>query len=329
MNAERIPNPEAIFAGYHAEIESGLAGLIQDHQTGELYDSVRYVISGGGKRFRPMLLLVSAGIFGVSRRDVMSLALAVELVHNFSLVHDDIMDRAATRRGRKTVHIGWNTDIAILCGDILLAMASECISRSGAGPPDRLSQIFGRAVRELCEGQALDMEIGMREGLTTEDYLHMVDGKTGALLSASLEMGGIAGEASEDDCQALREAGRSIGRAFQILDDLLDLTADDQRWGKVCGGDLIEGKGTYLLTEVRQRAEGADAIFFARIRPGAGLRAEEIPDARARMEALGVLEEAHRLVDHYTSAALRQINLLRGNTEELHALIHHMGIRMY
>ena len=319
-------NVEEKFTRYHAEIGSGLQDLLQDQQTGQLYDSVRYVIAGGGKRFRPMLLLASSGVFGVPRRDAMSLALAVELVHNFSLVHDDIMDHAATRRGRETVHVVWNTDTAILCGDILLAMASECISQSVSGVSARLSQIFGRTVRELCEGQALDMA---GEDLITEDYLHMVDGKTGALLSASLEMGGIVGHASEEDCRALREAGRSIGRAFQILDDLLDVTADDRRWGKVHGGDLLEGKATYLLTEVRQRAVGADADFFARVRPGAGLKAEEIPHARARMEALGVLEEAHQLVHHYTSVALAQINVLSGNTDELRALIHHMGLRMY
>ncbi len=313
----------------HTEIETSLSSLVTDHHPGELYDSVRYVISGGGKRIRPTLLLLSAKVFGVKSPNAMSLALAVELIHNFSLVHDDIMDHANSRRGRETVHVVWDADTAILCGDVLLAIASECVSLNTSGDPIQLMQVFGRTVRELCEGQALDMVIGTKEDLSTDDYLHMVDGKTGGLLSASLEMGGIAGGAGPEACAALREAGKSIGRAFQILDDLLDLIADDQRWGKVQGGDLIEGKGTYLLIEARQRARGEDAEFFSRIRPGSGLAVEEIPKAYARMEALGVLDEARSLIHSYTSDALNQINSLPGNKEELHGLINQMGSRIY
>jgi len=311
------------------EIESDLSNLVKDHQPGELYDSVRYVIAGGGKRIRPVLLLLSAKIFGVGSRQAMPLALAVELVHNFSLVHDDIMDHAESRRGRETVHILWDTETAILCGDVLLALASECISRAKSDAQGYISSVFGKMIRELCEGQALDMTIGNKQGLTTEDYLHMIDGKTGGLLSATLEMGGIVGGASPDICLTLREAGKSIGRAFQILDDLLDLIADDHRWGKVQGGDLIEGKGTYLLAEARQRATGEDADFFNRIRPGAGLTSEEIPEARARMEALGILNDAREQVRNYTSDALTRISSISGDTDELRALMSHMANRIY
>ena len=225
-----------------AEIDSGLSDLVKHYQPSELYDSVRYVLSGGGKRVRPALLVLSAEVFGVGIRHTMPLALAVELIHNFSLVHDDIMDHADSRRGRKTVHVLWNIDTAILCGDVLLALASECIGRATSGDPAQLTRVFGRMIRELCEGQALDMVIGNSQDLTTADYLHMVDGKTGGLLSASLEMGGIAGKADPDSCLALREAGKFIGRAFQINDDLLDLVADDQRWGKVSGGRFDGGE---------------------------------------------------------------------------------------
>ncbi len=329
MTEQRSTSLNSTLEKLHSEIETSLLRLVSDHQPGELYDSVRYVISGGGKRIRPLLLLLSARVFGVRSPDAMSLALAVELIHNFSLVHDDIMDHANSRRGRKTVHVVWDSDTAILCGDVLLAIASECVSMNTSGDPVQLMQVFGRTIRELCEGQALDMVIGTKQDLTTDDYLHMVDGKTGGLLSASLEMGGIAGGASPTACSALREAGKSIGRAFQILDDLLDLIADDQRWGKVQGGDLIEGKGTYLLIEARQRATGEDAEFFSKIRPGAGLTVEEIPKARARMEALGVLDDARSLIHSYTSDALKRINSLSGDQEELRGLIKQMGTRIY
>ncbi|MCY4159189.1 MAG: polyprenyl synthetase family protein [Bacteroidetes bacterium] len=322
-------NLETTVEKLRAEIESSLSSLVKDHQPNELYDSVRYVIAGGGKRIRPVLLLLSAKIFGVNSRQAMPLALAVELVHNFSLVHDDIMDHADSRRGRETVHVLWGTETAILCGDVLLALASECVSQTSSGSHAYITRVFGKMVRELCEGQALDMTIGSKEGLTTDDYLHMVDGKTGGLLSATLEMGGIIGGASPGVCLALREAGTSIGRAFQILDDLLDLIADDHRWGKVQGGDLIEGKGTYLLAEARQRATGEDATFFTRIRPGSGLASEEIPKARARMEALGILDEARKQIQGYTSHALNRISSISGNTDELRTLISHMGNRIY
>ncbi len=314
---------------FRNEINSGLLDLVKHHNPNELYDSVRYVLSGGGKRVRPVLLLLSADVFGVRNTNSIPLALAVELVHNFSLVHDDIMDNADSRRGRKTIHVLWNLDTAILCGDVLLALASECVGKAKSEHTARLNRVFGRMIRKLCEGQALDMVIGNSDNLTTADYLHMVDGKTGALLSASLEMGGIAGNADSDSCTALREAGKFIGRAFQIKDDLLDLVAEDQRWGKVQGGDLMEGKGSYLLTEARQRATGEDATFFAGIYPGSGLTEEEIPKARARMEALGVLDAAQENVLGYTQQALDRIGSLSGNTEDLRLLIQEIGSRIY
>lgn len=230
-----------------AAVDSGLSGLAQDCSPGELYDSVRYVLSGGGKRLRPLLLLLSADVFGADLQEARPLALAVELLHNFSLVHDDIMDHANTRRGRETVHMLWDTNTAILCGDVLLALAIESVSQTGSDKTAQLVQVFGAVLRELCEGQALDTAIETRQDLKTSDYLRMIDAKTGALLSGSLEMGGIFGGADSHARMALSTAGKSIGRAFQILDDLLDLVADSQHWGKVQGGDLIEGKRTFYF----------------------------------------------------------------------------------
>jgi len=312
-----------------SEVETHLTNLVKDHEPNELYDSVRYVIAGGGKRLRPILLLLSAKIFGVTTQQAMPLALAVELVHNFSLVHDDMMDHADSRRGRETVHIRWNTDTAILCGDVLLALATECVGKTNSDAQANLTRVYGTMIRELCEGQALDMEIGHKADLTTHDYLNMVDGKTGGLLSASIELGGVIGGADSETCHVLRQAGKSLGRAFQILDDLLDLIADDQRWGKVQGGDLMEGKGTYLLAESRQRAKGDDSAFFAKIRPGSGLTHEEIPLARSKMEVLGVLDDARQQVHDYTSEAFTQVQSITGNTVELGALIRHMSQRIY
>ncbi len=312
-----------------AAVDSGLSGLAQDRSPGELYDSVRYVLSGGGKRLRPLLLLLSADVFGADLQDARPLALAVELLHNFSLVHDDIMDHADTRRGRETVHVLWDTNTAILCGDVLLALAIESVSQTGSDKTAQLVQVFGDVLRELCEGQALDTAIETRQDLKTSDYLRMIDAKTGALLSGSLEMGGIFGGADSHARMALRTAGKSIGRAFQILDDLLDLVADSQHWGKVQGGDLIEGKRTFLLLEACERATGKDLAFFERIRPGSGIDKREIPKARERMEELGVFDAARASVLAYTQSALAQVDLLPGDTSQLHALINRMAARVH
>ena len=310
-------------------VESGLSGLTQDRSPGELYDSVRYVLSGGGKRLRPLLLLLSADVFGADLREARPLALAVELLHNFSLVHDDIMDHADTRRGRETVHVLWDTNTAILCGDVLLALAIESVSQTSSDKTAQLVQVFGETLRELCEGQALDTAIETRQDLKTSDYLRMIDAKTGALLSGSLEMGGIFGGADSHARLALRTAGNSIGRAFQIQDDLLDVVADSQHWGKVQGGDLMEGKRTYLLLEACERATDEDLAFFERIRPGSGLDKQEIPKARERMEELGVFDAARASVLAYTHTALAQIALLPGDTSQLHALIDRMAARVH
>lgn len=325
----RQENLDITLEELRAAVDSGLSGLAQNRSPGELYDSVRYVLSGGGKRLRPLLLLLSADVFGADLQEARPLALAVELLHNFSLVHDDIMDHANTRRGRETVHMLWDTNTAILCGDVLLALAIESVSQTGSDKTAQLVQVFGAVLRELCEGQAMDTAIETRQDLKTSDYLRMIDAKTGALLSGSLEMGGIVGGADSHARLALRTAGKSIGRAFQILDDLLDLVADSQHWGKVQGGDLIEGKRTFLLLEACERATGKDLAFFERIRPGSGLDKWEIPKARERMEELGIFNAARARVRAYTQTALAQIDLLPGDTSRLNALIDRMAARVH
>ena len=306
-----------------------LGGLARDRSPAQLYDSVRYVLDGGGKRIRPVLLLLSAKAFGVSRERVLPLALAVELVHNFSLVHDDIMDHAASRRGRPSVHVAWSPETALLCGDVLLSMAAEQVAQTDAGELRAHVECFARAVGALCEGQVLDKHFEEAEGVTTSDYLAMIDLKTGALITASLVMGGIAGGATEAVHHSLSAAGQAMGRAFQIQDDLLDLTANSERWGKVVGSDLIEGKKTYLLLEAQARAEGVDQAFFGSIRHGAGLRRDQIDEVRNRMAALGVLDAARDAVALYTAESLRHLKDVAANTGALQLLVLQMAARMH
>ena len=302
--------PEVLVRRLQSLVECALPALVPETKPAGLYEPVRYVLSGGGKRLRPVLLLLVGEAYGAEAGRLLPAALAVEVFHNFTLVHDDIMDHAATRRGRPTVHVRWDESTAILCGDYLLAMAYDLLTAVETGRLRDLLQAFHQMVARLCEGQALDKHFEGCAQVSVADYLHMIDGKTGALLELAFELGGLLGDAPESHRTGLRMIGRHVGRAFQIQDDLLDLTAPDRRWGKVIGGDLIEGKKTYLLLWALERASGAERVWFERILERGGLEPDLVPEARARMESLGVLEEASSAVASHSSAALGRLGLL-------------------
>ncbi len=285
-------------------IDARLSSLISSREPAGLYEPVRYVLRGGGKRLRPILLLAASRIFNVDDDDAIAAALAVEVFHNFTLVHDDIMDHADERRGRPSVHAKWDESTAILCGDFLIGLSYDLLARArGRSPTALLIARFQSMTAQLCEGQTLDKEFETRDEVTVEEYLQMVDRKTGALLRACLELGGMIGGASEDALSSLGEIGRNAGRAYQIKDDLLDLTAADERWGKMIGGDLIEGKKTYLLLRAIERTRGSDREWFLRIVRQGGLPPAEVTEARERMERSGVLDEARAEVRHYSRRA--------------------------
>lgn len=288
-------DPAAHVARLTALVEGGLAALELPAEPAVLYEPVRYVLDGGGKRLRPVLLLLSAEAFGVPTERALPAALAAEVFHNFTLVHDDIMDHADERRGRPSVHVVWDESTAILTGDFLMGLAYDLLARTET---DRLAEAvraFHRMVARLCEGQALDEGFEARAEVSVPEYLDMIDRKTGALLECVLALGGILGHAAGPQRAALAEAGRAWGRAFQIQDDLLDLTADDDGWGKAIGGDLVEGKKTYLLLRALERADGDARAWFHRAIADGGLPPEDVAEARRRMAALGVLDEARRL----------------------------------
>ncbi len=294
------------------DVDSRLRALVPAREPGRLYDPVRYVLRSGGKRLRPILLLTSSRIFGASDEEALPAALAVEVFHNFTLVHDDIMDHADERRGRPTVHVKWDESTAILCGDYLMGLSYDLLACSGGRATTRdLIRRFQQMVARLCEGQTLDQQFEARVDVSVDEYLHMVDGKTGALLQASLELGAMIGGADDAAVAAMADVGRNLGRAFQIKDDLLDLTADDERWGKIIGGDLMEGKKTYLLLSALERNSGPDRDWFLQIAKKGGLPPEEVPEARERMRRSGVLEKARSEVLRYSRLAVEATGRLR------------------
>ncbi len=294
-----------------------------------LYNSVRYVLRGQGKRLRPVLLLLTAQMYRVRSEQALPAALAVEVSHNWALVHDDIMDQAATRRGRPSVYRRWDINTALLCGDVLMGIAYGQLTHAPASRLPQLLETFTAMVTALCEGQALDMRYETTPLVSTPEYLDMIDLKTGALLAAALEMGAILGEAPPNERAALRRAGMALGRAFQIQDDLLDLVADDGRWGKSVGQDLIDGKKTFLLLEALARATGEDQAFFERIRLQAGCAASDVAEARSRMHRLGVLAFARKNVAHYTRRAIGCLEQLHTQTDALNTVMQSMADRVH
>jgi geranylgeranyl diphosphate synthase type II len=241
-------------ATYSAYLETALQ---QDHFPGQpanLYDPLRYFLKLGGKRMRPMLSLMACKLAGSPMEKALPVALAVEYFHNFSLIHDDIMDAAPLRRGQATVHEKWNTNIAILSGDVLLVKAYDYLASYDAETFLQLFKVFNQTAVEVCEGQQMDMDFEQRAEVNESEYLEMIRLKTSVLLGCALQMGGIVGGAVQKDAQLLYEFGEQLGLAFQIQDDLLDLYGESAQVGKQIGGDVLANKKTLLSISAKRAA---------------------------------------------------------------------------
>ncbi len=221
----------------------------------ELYDPIGYTMTLGGKRIRPTLCLLAAQLFSGDLQKAMNLALAVEVFHNFTLVHDDIMDEAPIRRGKPAVHAKWNRDVAILSGDVMFVQAYQLLAK---GNPEKLSQmltVFNQTAIEVCEGQQFDMNFETQTGVQVSDYIEMIRLKTAVLLACSLQLGAFEAGASEKDAQLIYEFGEKIGIAFQIQDDFLDCYAKQEDFGKRVGGDIISNKKTFLMLTALEKSD--------------------------------------------------------------------------
>jgi geranylgeranyl diphosphate synthase type II len=284
-------------------VDQELRALSPGHMDIPLYDAVAYVLEGSGKRVRALMTLATARGLGAEAGDAMPAALSVEVFHNFTLVHDDIMDRSDSRRGRPTVHVRWDESIGILAGDFLLALSFDLLNRLSEGVSQRAIGRFHEMVSRLCEGQALDTEFESRLVVTLDEYLDMISRKTGALIEMSLILGGLVARVDDSAIAHLEAVGRNAGYAFQIQDDLLDLTAETAKWGKPVGGDFMSAKKSYLTVKALER-EAADGTSWLTERMLAGgLDKSEITEARKRLESMGVLEEAgHEIRRFYDEA---------------------------
>ena len=236
------------------KLEDHLEGLPLGDEPSNLYEPIRYMLSLGGKRLRPMLTLLGYGLAKDDYESVVEPALAVELFHNFTLMHDDIMDEAPIRRGQPTVHEKWNNTVAILSGDTMMVKAYDLMLKT---PADRLGeaiQKFNKCAVEVCEGQQFDMNFEELETITEDQYIEMIRLKTAVLLGFSLEFGGILAGMSGDQLAKLNAVGEKAGIGFQLMDDLLDVYADKAKFGKQVGGDIVSNKKTFLLIKALELA---------------------------------------------------------------------------
>jgi len=255
----------------------------------ELYAAGRHLVDAGGKRLRPSMLLMAAEAVGGDPKVVVPAAVSIELVHNFTLIHDDIMDNAETRRGRPSVHVKWDEAGAILAGDTLYSKAFEILTAAEApAPEDMIASVkmLARTCAAICEGQWLDMEFERRDRVTEAEYLEMIEKKTGVLYGAAAWMGARLSGAPEKQAEGLERFGRLVGMAFQIQDDVLDLTAPAEVLGKPRGGDLAEGKKTLIMIHAMDR--GAEVEIFGK-RNATG---QEIETALETLQASGSIDYA-------------------------------------
>jgi geranylgeranyl pyrophosphate synthase len=298
---------------------TGLIGrvepLIRDRFAGrsprELYDPMAWLLEAGGKRIRPLLVALSCEAVGGTLDDCLDAAVAVELLHTFTLVHDDIMDRDGLRRGRPTVHVKWDEATAILAGDGLVTAAFESLIRSTHPNATRALKRFAESLMGLCEGQALDKLFESRGGVTLPEYLDMIGRKTGLLIEACCGIGALLGNASEDETAALERFGAEIGAAFQIQDDLLDVAADGNRLGKPLCSDIVSGKKTFLTVHFAANADGEMKKLLEAYRGKTDWSEEDTRGVRGLMAAAGSFEAARRAVAEGTKRALTALNRIR------------------
>ncbi len=294
-------------------IESRLKNLLKSREPKSLYDPCSYVLEAGGKRLRPFLVMLSAKAVNSNPKDVTNAALAVELLHNFTLVHDDIMDNSDKRRGRLTLHKKYDMSTAILAGDNLIALAYECLLRDCKDDAKKVISTFNHGIIEVCEGQSLDKEFEIRSNVTLPEYLGMIYKKTAALAEMCCSIGAQLGGGSKEQVKALSNFGKNLGMAFQIQDDLLDITAEENEFGKPVGGDLVEGKKTFLFLTAMNIAKGKEKQMLMNVIKNKGIKKEDVYKYKELYEQLGILANAKKEIIRYTKLAVNNLKKLQNN----------------
>ena len=250
---------------YQEFLSDYLQSQYETKEPRNLYEPIHYILDLGGKRMRPVLTLMSAEVFDADYKKALPAALAVEVFHNFSLVHDDIMDDAPLRRGQETVHEKWNLNTGILSGDAMLILAYQYFEQYEPIIFRDLAKLFSKTALEVCEGQQWDVDFEERNDVTIPEYLKMIQYKTAVLVAAAMKMGAIIAETSEENANLIYDFGLNLGLAFQLQDDFLDAFGDPETFGKQVGGDIIENKKTYLYLKAVAFSKEAEAEELRRL----------------------------------------------------------------
>mgnify|MGYP002644178858 CR=1 FL=1 len=281
----------------------------------KLYAPIGYSLAGGGKRLRPMLLMLACGMFTQDTAPALPAAAAVEIFHNFTLLHDDIMDNAAVRRGKPSVYAKWGQNVAILSGDAMIICAYRMLSQCPPALLPQIMQVFNTMALQVCEGQQYDMDFEQKRKVSVVEYMHMIELKTSVLLAGAVTIGAIIGGAPKEDCRTLYRFAIELGLAFQLQDDLLDSYGDEQL-GKTIGGDILEGKKTYLMVMALSKASAAEHRILASTYSDPTLSDQQkIARVREVFDKLGVARLTEQQINHRFERALNTLDTLSVQSE--------------
>lgn len=307
------------FQTYLDAVNQAIAAIPYPAEPDQLYAPIAYHMALGGKRIRPVLVLMACDALGGDAAGALDAALGIEMFHNFTLLHDDVMDNADVRRGKPTVHRKWSSNTAILSGDTMLTLATQFIARTGNSA---VMDLFNKTAIEIYEGQQWDMDFEDRNDVTVEEYINMIRLKTSVLLGCALKTGALLAEGAEVDCEALYEAGVNMGLAFQLQDDLLDVWGDPKTFGKEIGGDIMNNKKTFLLINAMQLAKGDDADELRHwLNDPYATRVEKVAAVTALYERLGVRQLAQEAIADYNARAIEAFNRVKISDEDKQAFI--------
>lgn len=308
---------------YREEFVSYLQKKIQTKEPKNLYEPITYILELGGKRLRPVLTLLTADLFDSSYKEALDAALAIEIFHNFSLVHDDIMDDAPLRRGKVTVHEKWDINTGILSGDAMLILAYQLFENYDSPIFRNLAQIFSKTALEVCEGQQYDVDFETRNDVTETEYLKMIEYKTAVLVGAAMKMGAVIANAPEEDAQKIYDFGRLLGIAFQLQDDYLDAFGDPKTFGKQVGGDIIENKKTYLYLKALDNASNNEKEQLLTLYNGTSSYSNEekvrlVKDIFQHTKAAAITRDA---IEEYTNKAFTALEGLAIDNDKKEVLV--------
>ena len=302
---------------YRSQFLSYLNDFQSPSSPKNLYEPVSYILGLKGKRVRPILTLLTCDIFNNKYSDALDAALAVEVFHNFSLVHDDIMDEANIRRGNETVHKKWDLSTAILSGDVMLILAYQLFENYKGETFVSLAKLFSKTAIEVCEGQQMDIDFSKKDNVSSEEYLRMIEYKTAVLIGASMKMGAIVAGASIKDQNNIFEFGKNLGLAFQIQDDYLDTFGEEEKFGKKIGGDILENKKTLLFIKAKQLLNFKENEKLTELYSSKSIDDEsKIQEVKKLFEKCNIPEIITSEIENFTNISLKMLDELQINYEK-------------